>query len=160
VEKINNARIASIKFNSDAGSRKKSLILLNKYSTWHRHHTLLERLEDLSIRPIAGIPIALGVIYFSFWTVRFIGEGLISYLFEPFFNILWLPWMIKLSNFLGGNGVLHYILIGKLIDGKIDFTQSFGLLTTGVFVYVAMVFPYIIGFYFVLGLLEDFGFES
>lgn len=124
----------------------------------HRHHTYLERLEDLSIKPLTGLPIAAGVVYCAFWVVRFIGENLIGCVFEPLFDKLWLPIMAKLSLFLGEGSILHFILIGNLIDGRIDFVQSFGLLTTGFFVPIAMVLPYIFSFYLMLGLLEDFGY--
>jgi len=124
----------------------------------HRHHTLLERLEDLSIKPLTGLPIALGIIYCTFWVIRFMGENLIGHIFEPLFEKLWLPLMMKLSAFLGERTFLHHILIGNLIDGKIDFGQSFGLLTTGLFVPIAMVLPYIFSFYLILGLLEDLGY--
>ena len=124
----------------------------------HRHHTLLETIEDLSIKPLSGIPIALAVIFASFQTIRLVGEGLISNVFEPLFENLWLPSMMKLSLFLGSKGFLHDILIGRLINGEIDFGLSFGLLTTGLFVPLAMVLPYILSFYFALGLLEDFGY--
>ena len=124
----------------------------------HRHHTLLENLADLSIKPLTGLPIALAVIFIAFQIIRFVGEGLISKVFEPMFENLWLPLMSRLSLFLGTEGFLHDILIGHLIDGRIDFGLSFGLLTTGLFVPLAMVLPYIFSFYFVLGLLEDFGY--
>lgn len=124
----------------------------------HRHHTLLEMLEDLSIKPFTGLPIAIGVIYCAFWVIRFIGESLIGYLFEPLFERLWLPLMVKLSVFLSEGSFLHHILIGNLIDGSIDFGQSFGLLTTGLFVPIGMVLPYIFSFYLMLGILEDFGY--
>ena len=39
-----------------------------------------------------------------------------------------------------------------------DFEQSFGLLTTGVYIPLAAVLPYIIAFYLLLGLLEDTGY--
>lgn len=124
----------------------------------HHHRTLLEALEDLSVKPLTGLPIALGVIYCAFWIIRFIGEGLIGYIFEPLFTKLWLPLMVKLSALLGEGGFLHHILIGNLIEGKIDFGQSFGLLTTGLFVPIAMVLPYIFSFYLILGFLEDLGY--
>ncbi|MDD5155840.1 MAG: ferrous iron transporter B [Candidatus Omnitrophica bacterium] len=124
----------------------------------HRHHTLLERLEDLSIKPLTGLPIAIGVVYCAFWVIRFIGESLIGYLFEPLFTKLWLPLMMKLSVFLGEGTFLYHILIGNLIGGSINFGQSFGLLTSGLFVPVGMVLPYIFSFYLVLGILEDFGY--
>jgi ferrous iron transport protein B len=124
----------------------------------HRHHTLLEVLEDLSIKPLTGLPIALGVIYCAFWVIRFIGENLIGYIFEPLFGKLWLPLMMRLSTSLGEGSFLHHLLIGNLIEGTINFGQSFGLLTTGLFAPIAMVLPYIFSFYLILGLLEDFGY--
>ncbi len=124
----------------------------------HHHHTLLERFEDISTRPTTGLPLAIVVIFISFLVIRFIGESLIGYIFDPFFENIWSPLMIKLSSLLGSGGVIHDILIGKLINGGIDFGQSFGVLTTGLYVPIAAVFPYILSFYFALGLLEDFGY--
>ncbi|MDD5355389.1 MAG: ferrous iron transporter B [Candidatus Omnitrophica bacterium] len=124
----------------------------------HRHHTILERLEDLSIKPLTGLPIALIVVVLSFWVVRLIGEGLINYIFEPLFRQLWLPLMIRLGAFLGADSLLHHVFIGNLVNGQIDLLESFGVLTTGFFVSGAMVLPYIISFYLMLGLLEDFGY--
>lgn len=124
----------------------------------HRHPTLLEKLEDLSIRPASGLPIAFGVVFCSFLIIRFIAENLIAHLFEPLFNTIWLPVMTKVSGLLAGVPLLHSVLIGNLIDGKIDFFLSFGLLTTGLFVPIVAVLPYIVSFYLILGLLEDFGY--
>ena len=124
----------------------------------HHHHTFLERLEDISTRPATGLPIAVLVIFLSFMIVRFIAEGLIGYVFDPLFEKLWLPLVERLSMALGGGGVLHEVLVGKLIDGQIDFGISFGLLTTGLYVPLAAVLPYILSFYLVLGVLEDFGY--
>ena len=50
------------------------------------------------------------------------------------------------------------ILVGKLINGKIDYLQSFGLLSTGIYIEFAVVLPYIIAFYSVLGIMEDIGY--
>ncbi|MFA4991027.1 MAG: ferrous iron transporter B [Candidatus Omnitrophota bacterium] len=124
----------------------------------HRHRTLLEILEDLSIKPFSGLLIAAGVMYCTFWAVRFLGENLIRHMFEPLFGGLWSPLMLRLSAFLGEGSFFHHILIGNLAGGGIDFSQSFGLLTTGFFVPIAMVFPYILSFYLVLGILEDLGY--
>jgi ferrous iron transport protein B len=124
----------------------------------HRHHTFLERLGDASVAPATGIPIALVVLYVSFWLIRLIGESLIGYVFEPLFETLWSPLMMHLSHILGSGGALHNLLIGQLIDGRIAYMESMGLLTTGLFVPIAAVLPYIIAFYLVLSLLEDFGY--
>ncbi|OYV03030.1 ferrous iron transporter B [candidate division bacterium WOR-3 4484_18] len=124
----------------------------------HRHHTVWERLADASVRPFTGIPIALIVLYLSFRLIRFIGEGLIGLIFDPLFEHLWAPLMLKLSALLGGSGLLHGILIGELIDGNIEFMESMGLLTTGLYVPFAAVLPYIFAFYLILSLLEDSGY--
>jgi len=124
----------------------------------HRHHTFLERLEDVSIRPSTGIPFAMLVLFCAFLVIRFIGENLITYVADPFFEKLWAPVSLKISALLGGGGFFHDIIVGKLINGEIDYVQSFGLITTGLYVPFAMVLPYIISFYLVLGVLEDFGY--
>lgn len=54
--------------------------------------------------------------------------------------------------------MLHDLLIGRLVDGEIDYVQSMGVLTTGIYVPLGMVLPYIVGFYLVLSLLEDSGY--
>jgi len=124
----------------------------------HRHHTWLERMGDASARPAGGVTLAIVVLAGSFLAVRFIGESLISYVLDPLFNNLWAPVMLRLSNFLGGSGFLHNIVIGKIVGGEVNFIESFGLLTTGLYVPFAIVLPYIIPFYIVLGLLEDAGY--
>jgi len=124
----------------------------------HRHHTWRERLADASVKPITGGIIALVVLAMAFLVIRFIGESLIGYVLEPLFNSLWAPVLSKLSGLLGGSGLLHNIIIGKLIGGEVDFVQSFGLLSSGLYVPFAMVLPYVLSFYLVLGLLEDAGY--
>jgi len=124
----------------------------------HRHHTFLERLADASIRPLTGIPIALGAVYITFNLIRFIGEGLIGYIFEPIFEKIWAPLMMKLSFILGSGGFIHDILIGRISAGKIEFFESFGILTTGLYVPFAAVLPYVFAFYLVLSFFEDSGY--
>jgi ferrous iron transport protein B len=124
----------------------------------HRHHTWRERLEDASVSPVSGGFIAAAILAAAFFVVRFIGEGLINYVLDPLFNTLWAPVILKLSQLIGGSGILHDIVIGKLIDGEIDFVQSFGLLTSGLYVPLGVVLPYIVAFYLVLGILEDTGY--
>jgi ferrous iron transport protein B len=124
----------------------------------HRHHTWLERLEDASVKPLTGSLIALAVLVGTFWAVRFIGESLIGYVFDPLFENLWTPVILRLSDLLSGYGFLHSTLLGSVIGGEVNYVESFGLLTTGLYVPFAMVLPYIISFYLMLGLLEDIGY--
>jgi ferrous iron transport protein B len=124
----------------------------------HRHHTWRETLADASVRPVSGGIIAVFVMAASFIVIRFIGEGLIGYVFEPLFNNLWAPLLMRLSDLLGGGGLLHDIVIGRLINGEVDFFQSFGLLSSGLYIPFAAVLPYIFAFYLILSLLEDVGY--
>jgi len=124
----------------------------------HRHHTWRERMEDASAKPLSGAFLAVAVLAGSFMAIRFMGEGLINYVLNPLFDNLWAPVILRLSSFLGGTGLLHSIAIGNIVGGEVNFIESFGLLTTGLYVPFAMVMPYIIPFYLVLGLLEDIGY--
>ncbi len=125
---------------------------------YHKHHTLAERLGEISIHHFWGIPIALLILYLSFTIIRFIGESIIGYIMEPVFENLWSPLMMKLSALLGSSGLIHNVIVGKLVDGGIDFVESMGLFTTGLFVPIGMILPYIIAFYFILSFLEDSGY--
>jgi ferrous iron transport protein B len=124
----------------------------------HRHHTFFERIEDISIHPFAGIPLAIVVLLGSFALIRLIGESLINILLEPFFERVWAPIIVYISRAVGETGLIHDLLIGTTVEGHIDFVQSLGLLTTGLFVPIGMVLPYVISFYFILGFLEDTGY--
>ncbi len=124
----------------------------------HRHHTFLERISDLTINPWSGIPISIILLFLIFQLIRFIGEGIINLITDPFFNYIYKPIMLSFSKTLGSGGIIHDILIGELINGDIDFGQSFGILTTGLYVEFGQVLPYIIAFYFVLSFLEDSGY--
>ncbi|OGC23353.1 ferrous iron transporter B [candidate division WOR-1 bacterium RIFOXYB2_FULL_42_35] len=124
----------------------------------HRHHTLLDIIQDLTIKPLTGLPIAAGFAYLAFKLIRFIGEGLITYVMQPLFDNFYTPLMMKFSLLLSSWPFWHDVLIGKLIGGEIDYFQSLGVLTTGLFVPLAAVLPYIVSFYFVLGFLEDSGY--
>lgn len=124
----------------------------------HHHHTFRQRLEDVALTPFGGLCIAAVILFVSFWIIRLIGEGLIGYVFDPLFEDVLAPQLMRLSAALQSHPFIHDILIGQLFDGAIDFGQSFGLLTTGLFIPIAAVLPYIIAFYLVLGFLEDVGY--
>ncbi|MBD3386763.1 GTP-binding protein [candidate division KSB1 bacterium] len=124
----------------------------------HRHHTMRESLEEASIHPFYGIPIAALVLLLSFLIIRFIGESLISWVFDPFFHHLWAPLVEQISGWLQGSGIVHEILVGNQKYENIEYLESLGLLTTGLYVPIAVVLPYIFAFYLVLGFLEDLGY--
>jgi len=160
-ERLAEARVpknARIYPTSDERWLKVGDIVSQVQSLSHRHHRWYERLADASSHRVGGIFIALLVLFATFWFVRFIGEGIIGYVADPLFEGLWTPVLVKLSAVLGAGGFWHDVLIGRLIGGEINYFQSFGLLSTGLYIPLAAVLPYIVGFYFVLGILEDIGY--
>ncbi|MDD5120755.1 MAG: ferrous iron transporter B [Candidatus Omnitrophica bacterium] len=124
----------------------------------HRHHNFREILEDASVRPVTGLLMASGVIYAAFKFVRFIGEGIISHITDPIFLNFYQPVLENLTSHWQEKGFWYHLLIGDLIDGKIDFKQSLGVLTTAPYIEFGMVLPYVVSFYFILSLLEDIGY--
>ncbi len=124
---------------------------------YHHHHSLRDVLEEISIRPPWAYIIAVVMVFLSFQVVRFIGEGLINFIFDPFFQNIYKPLILRFSDILMSHNFLHSILIGD-ISGEFDYAVAFGVLTTGLYVPFAMVLPYVFSFYLVLGLLEDWGY--
>ena len=123
----------------------------------HRHHTFMDRIEDISVRPLAGGLLGLLILAASFTAIRYVGEGIITYITDPIFEKFWMPVLEKLNTSFGGT-YIGDILVGKLINGAINLEQSLGVLSTGFYVEFGMVLPYIIAFYAVLSFLEDFGY--
>jgi len=158
VDRIPEGRPSGLEYSRENRWEKIGEVVEEVQDLSHRHHSFLETLGDLSVKPYSGIPIAIVILALVFETIRLVGEGLIKFVFDPIFEHLWAPLMMKLSLVLGSEGIIHNILIGKIIDGEIDFGESFGILTTGLYVPFAAVLPYITAFYLVLSILEDTGY--
>ena len=158
VDSLDQVNVSTLQFDPDNIWNEIGLIIDKTQKLTHRHHTPWERIGDASIHPIAGIPIAIIILAISFYIIRFIGESIIGYIAEPLFDKLWTPVLMKISGLLGGSGFFHDILLGKLVNGSIDYVESLGLLSTGLFVPLGMVLPYIISFYLVLSFVEDSGY--
>ncbi len=124
----------------------------------HRHHTIWERIADITVKPATGIPIAIMVILLTFLSIIWIGNWIIEHLMDPLFYDYYGPWIVSVVNTFSPDGLLHDILIGNSTVESPDFTESFGLLTTGLYVIFGMVLPFVITFYFMLSLLEDVGY--
>ncbi len=118
----------------------------------HRHHTLLEKLGDSTIRPATGLPLALLFLYLTFLFVRLISEGLITYIFDPLFNKFYLPFLIRIFQPLPQ--FLSEILLGKTAEPL----AGFGLFTTGLYIPFVIVLPYLFAFYLILSFWEDIGY--
>jgi len=120
----------------------------------HKHATLLEKLEDITSRPGTGLPFAAAVMLAVFWLIRFVGEGLISHVLDPLFQAAWMPLVTAALGGLQDGGFLKVLLLGTTPAPM----ESFGLLTTGLYIPFVTVLPYIVSFYAALGLLEDIGY--
>ena len=157
VSRLNESKAHENRYSEEARWSEIGKIVKEVQKVTLKKHTFLENIEDLSIKPLTGIPITLLIMALVFWSVRLVGENLIAYVFDPLFEF-YLPVVDQLSSMLGKSGITHDILIGTLIEGKIDYVQSMGLLTTGLYVPIAMVLPYVFAFYIALGVLEDSGY--
>ncbi|NYB51432.1 MAG: ferrous iron transporter B [Methanobacteriaceae archaeon] len=120
----------------------------------HRHPSILERLEDASVKPVSGIIIALIVLFIVMQVIIGLGEFLINYILDPLYYQFYGPFITSAVENSIPSGFIHDILIGS----GYEYETSFGLLTTGIYVIFSVVLPYILSFYLVLGFMEDFGY--
>ena len=118
----------------------------------HRHPSIFDKLEDISIKPLTGIPIALLVLYLAFSLVIEVGEFLIS-ITDPIF----LAYSIFISAFVESH-ISSELLKEILIGSSPELLKSFGILTTGLYIPFGIVLPFLIPFYLILGVLEDIGY--
>ena len=119
----------------------------------HRHPSIFDRLEDISIKPLTGIPIALLLLYLSFSLVIEIGETLQLRVTDPIF--------IAYSNYITDlvqNHISSELLREILVGSSPELLKSFGILTTGLYIPLGVVLPFLIPFYLLLGILEDIGY--
>lgn len=153
VESLESARVSSFSYEPADIWQKIGEIIKAVQTLTHKHHTFLDVLSDISIKPVTGIPFALGMLLMTFAAVRFIGESLITYFLDPVFTKIYYPVIIKFTELIP-QGFVRMLLAGKTPVVM----ESFGLLTTGVYVPFVIVLPYIFSFYFALSILEDFGY--
>jgi ferrous iron transport protein B len=152
-ENLNKAKISSFNFQENERWQVIGKIVSEVQRITHRHHTFLERIEDFTIKPFSGFISAVIILFLFFLSVRFIGESLINYLFDPLFNNLYLKNIIPLIEKLK-SPLIFQILIGK----ELEPLKSFGILNTGLYVPFVIVLPYLFAFYLFLSLLEDIGY--
>lgn len=119
----------------------------------HRHHSFLERLSELTLHPIGGPLSAALVLVATLLFVRFLGEGLATYVLEPLYSRLYAPFATGLAR------RLPWDFLATLLAGRgSDPLASFGVLTSGIYISIVLVLPYFLSFYLVFGFLEDFGY--
>ncbi len=117
--------------------------------------TLRDAIADVTVRPLTGIPFAIAVIY-GFWTffVEFAGTLFTDGFFVKIFDVHFLPWIQ--SVFPGEGTWLYFIFVGD--PAAETCFESFGVLTSGLFLPIGVVLPAIVAFYLVFAFLEDVGY--
>jgi len=153
VEKIKEAKISNYKYDETKKWEHIGNIIEQVQKIHFKHHLFSERLNELSVHPVSGIIIAIFILFISFVIIRFIGEGIINYLLDPLFNKIYMPLINKLYN-----SSLPLFLKDLLIGKTPEVMKSFGIITTGIYVPLVVVLPYIFSFYLVLSILEDTGY--
>lgn len=153
VASLKEARISNLTFDSEHRWNQIGNIVKNVQKLEHRHHTALERLSDFTVHPIGGIVTAIAVLLATLAIVRFMGEGMINDIFDPFYQNVYGPFITNLAGYIPWD-----FIKGLLLGYSSDPLESFGLLTSGVYIALVLVFPYFFSFYFVFGFLEDFGY--
>ncbi len=156
-DKLSDAVVSSLESDPDKKWKTIGKVVEGVQVLEHRHPTWKQKFSHASVHPIIGPFIALLVLFLSFSFIAYVGETL-HLTIELGFETFWLPVTERISSLLGGGGFLHGILIGDLIEGNVELELSFGLLTTGLFIPIVVILPYIFCFYFILSLLEDIGY--
>jgi ferrous iron transport protein B len=127
-------------------------------------HTLKDAIAELTVKPLTGIPVAIAVIY-GFWSFfgDFAGTLFTDGFMVRLFDEHWLPWLQAV--FPGGLGDPLYALMvdaghienGVLVASDTCF-ESFGVLTSGLFVPFGVVLWAVLAFYLIFAILEDVGY--
>lgn len=115
---------------------------------------LVEAVEDATVRPLTGLVIAAVVLYAVFSIIIYCGNFITEKVFDPLFNTYWMPFAKERLRPILPPGVLANLLFGR----NADLVDGLGILTTGVYVPVAMILPFVILFYLMLAVLEDSGY--
>lgn len=150
---ITRAKTSNLSFDSDDNWNYIGSIVGKVQKLSHRHHTFIESISDLTLHPVWGIIIAFLVLILTLIIVRFLGEGLINKVFEPVYSFIYSPMLHNLVS-----KIPYYTVRNLLVGNSPDPLQSFGILTSGIYIALVSVFPYFFSFYLVFGFLEDFGY--
>lgn len=154
VEALGGARISSAVLDLSDSWSSIGNIVDQVQKRIHRHHKPLEKLSDFTLHPLGGLVTAIVVLAATLFTVRFLGEGLINEVLDPLFTQYYHPTLIQLMNDYIHSDMIRGFLIGYTADPL----ESFGVLTSGVYIALVLVFPYFFSFYLIFGFLEDLGY--
>ncbi|PTD93469.1 ferrous iron transport protein B [archaeon SCG-AAA382B04] len=130
--------------------RKKSSELFDQYVNQQKlkNTPLREKISNLTMNPITGIPIFLGVLYLVYWFVGYLGaQVLVDFLEVDIFGKIINPYIRDLVIHSIGKGAISEILVG-----------DFGVFTIGITWSIALILPIITTFFLAFSILEDCGY--
>ena len=117
----------------------------------------LEYLATLTLHPLWGTLLAVGILITTLSTIFFLSELLEGSILQLFSLTLTTP-LVWLHKMLAGFPFLQSFLVGTVENGVIDFEQAMGLLSTGIYIPLGQVAPPVTAFYLIMGMLEDCGY--
>lgn len=109
--------------------------------------TFIEKLENWTIQPWPGIPIALLVLIASLGVVVGGGKALRAAILLPLVRQVIMPLLNKIVSLVIPAGILRNVLVGE-----------FGIFVIGIEWPFALILPYVFLFYLVFSFLEDSGY--
>jgi ferrous iron transport protein B len=114
-----------------------------------RRVTMAERLSNLSVRPLTGVPLLLIVLYFGLY--KFVGDfgagTLVDLLETKGFKELFNPWITGVVK-----GLVPWEIVQELFIGE------YGVITLGIRYAVGIILPIVATFFLFFSILEDSGY--
>jgi ferrous iron transport protein B len=110
--------------------------------------SIAEKIGSLTIKPVTGIPILIGVLVFMYFFVgRFAAGTLVDILQEGFFGKWVNPFFIDIADKYIRSNMLKDFLVG-----------DYGIITMAVTYAFAIILPIVTAFFLFFGVLEDSGY--
>ncbi|MCC7573827.1 MAG: ferrous iron transport protein B [Candidatus Methanofastidiosum sp.] len=109
---------------------------------------LSEKLSNLTLNPVTGIPIFLGIVLLLYQFVGFFGaQIMVEFLEEKLFGDIINPGLIYIFDNYVPNNFISRMFVGE-----------FGIITMALTYAIAIIFPIVLTFFIAFGLLEDSGY--
>ncbi|MCX7781227.1 MAG: ferrous iron transport protein B [Negativicutes bacterium] len=111
--------------------------------------SLSTRFGRMALRPVTGIPIFLAALYAMYYVIGvLVAQDIVGFTEETIMQGFYEPWVrAQVGRFIAAESMLGTVLIGE-----------FGLLTMTVTYILGLLLPLVIGFYFMLSIMEDSGY--
>lgn len=111
--------------------------------------TVAERLSNLAVRPLTGVPMLLIVLYFGLYQfVGVFGAGtVVDFLEGKIFEELFNPWVISAVKSLVPWEIIQELFVGE-----------YGIITLGIRYAVGIILPIVATFFIFFSFLEDTGY--